>query len=178
MIKSIATFRHFRVLGFAAGAVAIAIGAVWITASAAGLNIGLRSPSQSLPASDATAAEATVVAAASQDPVVAVNRSDNSPLAAPARGRTTSVVRVGDRFDDPWMRAMIVSPSAQNFMRTTLYGVPDYRNLRPHMHKPVATVAMTFSDDPHIGVTSDKFLGSAVVFISIATFNARTAALQ
>ena len=120
----------------------------------------------------------TVVAAASQDPVVAVNRSDNSPLAAPARGRTTSVVRVGDRFDDPWMRAMIVSPSAQNFMRTTLYGVPDYRNLRPHMHKPVATVAMTFSDDPHIGVTSDKFLGSAVVFISIATFNARTAALQ
>ena len=88
------------------------------------------------------------------------------------------MVRVGDRFDDPWMRAMIVSPSAQNFMRTTLYGVPDYRNLRPHMHKPVATVAMTFSDDPHIGVTSDKFLGSAVVFISIATFNARTAALQ
>jgi hypothetical protein len=58
VIKSIATFRHLRVLGFAAGAVAIAVGAVWITASAAGLNIGFRSPSQSLPASDATAAGA------------------------------------------------------------------------------------------------------------------------
>ena len=42
MIKSIATFRHLRVLGFAVGAVAIAAGAVWITASAAGLNVGFR----------------------------------------------------------------------------------------------------------------------------------------
>jgi len=42
VIKSIATFRHLRVLGFAVGAVAIAAGAVWITASAAGLNVGFR----------------------------------------------------------------------------------------------------------------------------------------
>ena len=41
VIKSIATVRHLRGLGFAAGAVAVAAGAVWITASAAGLNIGL-----------------------------------------------------------------------------------------------------------------------------------------
>jgi hypothetical protein len=55
VIKSIATFRHLRVLGFAAGAVAIAAGAVWITASAAGLNVALRAPSSAqLP--DATAA--------------------------------------------------------------------------------------------------------------------------
>jgi hypothetical protein len=40
--NSIATFRHLRLLGFALGAVAIAAGAVWITASAAGLNIGFR----------------------------------------------------------------------------------------------------------------------------------------
>ena len=57
MIKSIATFRHLRVLGFATGAVAVAAGAVWITASAAGLNVGLHtsrsSPNQ---ATNATAA--------------------------------------------------------------------------------------------------------------------------
>jgi hypothetical protein len=76
------------------------------------------------------------------------------------------------------MHAMIVSPSAQNFMRTTLYGVPDYRNLRSHMYKPVASVMMTFSDDPHLGITSEKFVGSAVVFMSTVTFNARTAALR
>ena len=67
MIKSIATFRHLRILGFAAGAVAIAVGAVWITASAAGLNIGFHSPSQSLPASDATAAGAGKASAACTD---------------------------------------------------------------------------------------------------------------
>ena len=60
MIKSIATFRHLRVLGFAAGAVAVAVGAVWITASAAGLNIAFRSPSSSSSqASDATTAGAS-----------------------------------------------------------------------------------------------------------------------
>jgi hypothetical protein len=42
VIKSIATFRHLRVLGFALGAVAISAGAVWMTASAAGLNVGFR----------------------------------------------------------------------------------------------------------------------------------------
>ena len=41
MIKSIATVRHLRVVGLASGAVAVAAGAVWITASAAGLNVGL-----------------------------------------------------------------------------------------------------------------------------------------
>jgi len=54
VIKSIATFRHLRVLGFAAGAVAIAAGTVWITASAAGLNAAFRPPPSSQ-AVDATA---------------------------------------------------------------------------------------------------------------------------
>ena len=53
------------------------------------------------------------------------------PPAAPAKFKGANVVRVGDRFNDPWMRAMIVSPSAQSHMRTTVYGVQDYRNLGP-----------------------------------------------
>jgi hypothetical protein len=59
VIKSIATFRHLRVLGFAAGAVAIAAGTVWITASAAGLNVAFRSPSSAAQASNATPAGTT-----------------------------------------------------------------------------------------------------------------------
>lgn len=62
MIKNIATFRHLRairVVGFATGAVVIAAGAVWITASAAGINVGFRPPStSSRQASNATAAGA------------------------------------------------------------------------------------------------------------------------
>lgn len=60
MIKSIATVRHLRLLGFAAGAVAIAAGAVWITASATGFNVAFHSPaSTSAQASDVTAAGAS-----------------------------------------------------------------------------------------------------------------------
>jgi hypothetical protein len=86
------------------------------------------------------------------------------------------VVRVGDRFNDPWMRAMIVSPSAQNFMKTTLLGATDFRNLGPYLQKPATTVMTTFSNDPYRGMICEKFDGSAVVFVSTATFS--TAALR
>ena len=40
-------------------------------------------------------------------------------------------VKVGERFDDPWLRAVISAPSAQSFMTTSTLGEPDYRTLRP-----------------------------------------------
>ena len=71
---------------------------------------------------------------------------------------------------------MIVSPSAQNFMKTTVLGATDFRNLGPFLQKPATTVMMTFSDDPQVGIASEKFDGSAVVFISTVTFS--TASLR
>ena len=44
--------------------------------------------------------------------------------------------------------------------------------------KPATTVMMTFSDNPHLGMTSEKFAGSAVVFTPTVSFNPRTAALK
>ena len=61
MIKSIATFRHLRVLGFAVSAVAIAAGAVWITASAAGLNVGFRPAASTSTPSPNTPGKASTV---------------------------------------------------------------------------------------------------------------------
>jgi len=122
--------------------------------------------------------------AAPADTTIAVKRSDDRPSATPpnassTKPKGTNVVRVGDSFNDPWLRAMIVSPSAQSFMRTTLFGVPDFRNLGPYMQKPVTTVMMTFSDNPHLGMTSEKFAGSAVVFTPTVTFHTpRTASLR
>jgi hypothetical protein len=113
--------------------------------------------------------------AAAPDTTVAVKRSDDRPsVETPAK--TVSVVRVGDRFNEPWMRAMIVSPSAQSFLRTTQLGATDFRNLGPYLLKPTATMLMTFSNDPHRGMTSERFDGSAVVFMSTATFS--TASLR
>ena len=90
----------------------------------------------------------------------------------------TATVKVGERFNNPWMRAMMVAPNAHDFMSTSLYGAPDITTVREHMQKPAAAVMMTFSDDPHLGMTTEQFRGNAVVFVATVTFRQRTAALQ
>ena len=112
---------------------------------------------------------------AAPETTIAVKRSDDRPSSV-VTTKVASVVRVGDRFNDPWMRAMIVSPSAQNYLRTTLLGATDFRNLGPYLQKPTTTVMTTFSNDPYRGMICEKFDGSAVVFVSTATFS--TASLR
>jgi uncharacterized protein YcbK (DUF882 family) len=94
------------------------------------------------------------------------------------QGTRSATAKVGERFNNPWMRAMIVSPSALDFMSTSLYGAPDTASLRPQLAKPASTVMMTFSDDPYLGMSSDQFRGNAVVFVATVTFRQRTAALR
>jgi uncharacterized protein YcbK (DUF882 family) len=112
---------------------------------------------------------------AAPETTIAVKRSDDRPSSV-VPTKVASVVRVGDRFNDPWMRAMIVSPSAQNYLRTTLLGATDFRNLGPYLQKPTTTVMTTFSNDPYRGMICERFDGSAVVFVSTATFS--TASLR
>ncbi len=89
------------------------------------------------------------------------------------------MIRAGDRFDDPWMRAMIVSPNSQDFMKVTLFGEQDFRILVPHLHKPAAVVMMTFAEEPHLGMSSGQFSGNAIVFVSTVSFGRpRTAAVR
>jgi uncharacterized protein YcbK (DUF882 family) len=100
-------------------------------------------------------------------------------VAAPAGARAAlPPVKVGQRFDDPWLRAMTAAPSAQSFMTTSVLGEPDYRTLRPLLQKPKAAVAMTFSADPYLGMESERFTGSAIVFVATVSFNTRTASLR
>jgi hypothetical protein len=73
---------------------------------------------------------------------------------------------------------MMAAPSAQTFMTTSTLGEPDYRTLRPLLQKPRAAVAMTFSADPYLGMETQRFTGSAVVFVSTVSFNTRTASLR
>jgi len=100
-------------------------------------------------------------------------------VAAPSGARLpVPPVKVGQRFDDPWLRAIVTAPSAQNFMTTSMLGEPDYRTLRPFMQKPKAAVAMTFSADPYLGMETQHFTGSAIVFVSTVSFVTRTASLR
>jgi hypothetical protein len=112
------------------------------------------------------------------DTTVAIKRRGNRPSLVSDGLAAVADIKPGTRFNEPWLRAMIVSPSAQEFMSTAQLGTPDYRNLGPYLQKPSAAVMMTFADDPHFGLTPDTFTGSAVVFVSTVTFNQRTASLR
>ncbi len=60
---------------------------------------------------------------------------------------------------------MLLAPDLQNFMSATLLGAPDFKQLRDLMQKPSLTLAMSFSDDPDLGASADRFSGeTAVVF--------------
>jgi uncharacterized protein YcbK (DUF882 family) len=84
----------------------------------------------------------------------------------------------GMRYDDPWLRALIVAPRLYGAMTATLYGAPDFTALRTLMDKPTVAVAMSFADEPYPGITANGFTGQAVVFLSTYAFSQRTAWLQ
>ena len=73
---------------------------------------------------------------------------------------------------------LVLAPDLQNYLTLTAFEAPDPRQLRTLMHKPNSVVVMTFSNDPHFGMTSERFSGSAVVFVSTVTFSSRTAMLR
>jgi uncharacterized protein YcbK (DUF882 family) len=81
------------------------------------------------------------------------------------------------RFQGPWLRAMIVTPSVSTAMTATRLGALDAMPLAEFMRKPSSALMMTFADDPHDGLRSDSFSGSAVVFLATAKFGMRTASL-
>ena len=86
--------------------------------------------------------------------------------------------RPGDHYDNPWLRALLVTPSVRTHMSSTRLGAPDFRNLAAHFGKPSQAVMMTFSHDPHLGMVSERFHGGAVVFVATVTFRTQTALLM
>jgi len=153
------------------------------------------SPSRPATASATTAsvpsAARTAQAAPQRDTTVAVKRGAEpqvAPAAAPSAPSSTTAqtlaaalaqAKAGQQFNDPWMRAMIVAPSAGAFMSTSLLGTTDFRTLSPYLQKPASSVMMTFAkNDPHLGMSTQRFTGTAVVFVSTVTFSRRTASLR
>jgi len=92
----------------------------------------------------------------------------------------TAAVKASERLDNPWLRALIVSPSVHRFLTTLALGTEDMTTLAALMVKPASSVMMTFSSDPSVGLTADRFSGSAIVFLPTITYPAptHTAALQ
>jgi uncharacterized protein YcbK (DUF882 family) len=143
-------------------------------------------PAVAMPAAATEALRAALVGAA------AAQVGDNATTIAVKRvsGRAASVVftvstkKVSPvladktRLSDPWLRAIMVSPSVNRFLCITALGVRDFRTLAELMVKPANAALMTFAAEPNPGLNTDRFSGSAVVFIPTVSYTLRTAQLQ
>jgi uncharacterized protein YcbK (DUF882 family) len=138
-------------------------------------------------ARDRVSTELALSYAPSSDPVAprapaaprqaAVSTQGTASVAAP-QTQTFRSATAEDRLSDPWVRGVVLAPSVQTSMTTTLFGAPDFRALRPYIQKPATAVMMTFAKDPNPGLTTERFTGSAIAFQPTVTFGLRTAQLR
>jgi hypothetical protein len=141
------------------------------------------------PAASSPVDRANIVAASA--PIPRSARPARNPLLAPtidtvvAKGPqgqpsvvATATRLAASRGNDVWMRVMILAPSASTSMSATVLGDSDMTVMRAHFVKPQAIVAMSFSDDPQLGLICDRFTGSATARLATQSFVMRTAALR
>jgi len=105
-------------------------------------------------------------------------RPDNATVAAKKPAANSPAAKIVQRNADPWLRSVVMTPSVHYSLSVTVLGSPDYRTLRPLMHKPRTTVAMVFSNDPQLGITSARFSGPAISFLPTISHVTRTAGLN
>jgi uncharacterized protein YcbK (DUF882 family) len=91
---------------------------------------------------------------------------------------STSTRLAAAKGNDVWMRVVMLAPSASRAMSTTVLGDTDMTLMRGHFVKPQAAIAMSFSDDPMLGMTTDRFSGSATAKLATQSFVLRTASLR
>jgi uncharacterized protein YcbK (DUF882 family) len=118
-------------------------------------------------------ARPTRAAASKIDLVVAKDGQDRG-----TGGVATSKRIAAARMSDTWMRVMMLAPSASTSMSVTVLGDANMSLLSRHFVKPQTTIAMTFSDDPQMGLTTDAFTGPATAPLATQSFALRTASLH
>jgi len=91
---------------------------------------------------------------------------------------TTAARLSAGRGNDIWMRIIMLAPSASRAMSVTVMGDSDMSAMRAFFVKPASSVAMTFSDDPLLGMSVDRFSGSATTKLEMTSFSLRTAMLR
>jgi uncharacterized protein YcbK (DUF882 family) len=116
-------------------------------------------------------------ASAARNPMAVNNIT--TVVAKGAQGLVATSTRLASaaKGNDVWMRAMILAPSATS-MSATVMGDADLTVMRAYFVKPRAAVAMSFSDDPQLGLVSDRFTGPAVGTLATQSFVMRTASLR
>lgn len=121
------------------------------------------------------------VASLAPNPMSGANiNATNATIAKAPQGKIATAIRIkqASQANDIWLRAMILAPSASTSMVASVLGDQDMTVMRTHFVKPNAAVAMTFSNDPQMGIVCEKFTGSATATLSTTSFAMRTAALR
>jgi hypothetical protein len=106
----------------------------------------------------------------------------NTVVAKGAQGQN-SVISTATRIaaakgNDLWMRVVMLAPSASSAMSTTVLGDTNMTLMRGYFVKPPMAITMTFSEDPMMGMTTDRFTGSATAKLATQSFVLRTASLR
>ena len=92
---------------------------------------------------------------------------------------STKILRLASsQMSELWLRAMILAPSASRSLSSAVLGDQDMTVMRTHFVKPKTSLAMTFSDDPQMGLICERFTGSATVMLQTTSFGMRTADLR
>jgi uncharacterized protein YcbK (DUF882 family) len=91
---------------------------------------------------------------------------------------TTATRLSAGKGNDIWMRIMMLAPSASRAMSVTVMGNSDMTAMRAFFVKPASAIAMSFSDDPLLGMSVDRFSGSATARLEMTSFSLRTASLR
>jgi uncharacterized protein YcbK (DUF882 family) len=86
----------------------------------------------------------------------------------------TSARIAGAKGNDIWLRIMLLTPSVSTSMSVTQMGDIDLTMMRAFFVKPQSAVAMSFSDDPMMGLSCDRFSGSATVKLQTLALRATT----
>ncbi|MBI3701942.1 MAG: DUF882 domain-containing protein [Afipia sp.] len=109
--------------------------------------------------------------------VASTGTADSAP--DEAGNRPAKILRLAStQMSELWLRAMILAPSASRSLRAAVLGDQDMTVMRAHFVKPKTSLAMTFSDDPQMGLICERFTGPATVLLQTTTFGMRTAALR
>ena len=113
---------------------------------------------------------------------IAVKRAADQVASAIMTASASSmvVIKSGAHVADPWLRAIVLSPSVKQFLTTAALGDRDFRALAALMIKPRSAVKMTFAADPNPGLSQDRFTGAAIAFVPTVNYatQTHTASLQ
>ena len=139
-----------------------------------------QSPSRAIAVAARAAVDKAGAVIGESETTVAVKGVNDQPKTSIQKAiqLAATAVKVSERLDNPWLRAVILSPSVQRFLSTLAFGARDLTSLASLMVKPSSSVMMTFSSDPNRGLSQDHFSGSAIVFVSTVTYPIRTADLR